>query len=109
MGNVTAVTKDSWDAEVLQVKSLVLVDFWAVWCGPCKMIAPIVEELSKEYDGKVKVVKLNTDENPEVSGRYQIMGIPTLMFFKDGKVVDKLVGALPKGQIKDKIDTLLAM
>ena len=109
MGNVTAVTKDSWDAQVLQVKSLVLVDFWAVWCGPCKMIAPIVEELSKEYDGKVKVVKLNTDENPEVSGRYQIMGIPTLMFFKDGKVVDKLVGALPKGQIKDKIDTLLAM
>ena len=109
MGNVTAVTKDSWDAEVLQVKSLVLVDFWAVWCGTCKMIAPIVEELSKEYDGKVKVVKLNTDENPEVSGRYQIMGIPTLMFFKDGKVVDKLVGALPKGQIKDKIDTLLAM
>ena len=109
MGNVTAVTKDSWDAEVLQVKSLVLVDFWAVWCGPCKMIAPIVEELSKEYDGKVKVVKLNTDENPEVSGRYQIMGIPTLMFFKDGKVVDKLVGAIPKAHIKDKIDTLLAM
>ena len=109
MGNVTAVTKDSWDAEVLQGKSLVMVDFWAVWCGPCKMIAPIVEELSKEYDGKVKVVKLNTDENPEVSGRYQIMGIPTLMFFKDGKVVDKLVGAIPKAHIKDKIDTLLAM
>lgn len=108
MGNVIAVNKDSWDSEVLQDKGLVLVDFWAVWCGPCKMIAPIVEELSKEYAGKVKVAKLNTDENPEVSGRYQIMGIPTLMFFKDGKVVDKLVGALPKVQIKDKIDTLLA-
>ncbi|MDD5434263.1 MAG: thioredoxin [Nitrospira sp.] len=108
MGNVIAVNKDSWDSEVLQGKGLVLVDFWAVWCGPCKMIAPIVEELSKEYAGKVKVAKLNTDENPEVSGRYQIMGIPTLMFFKDGKVVDKLVGALPKVQIKDKIDTLLA-
>ncbi len=109
MSNVSAVTKDSWEAEVVQNKGLVMVDFWAVWCGPCKMIAPIVDELSKEYDGRIKIVKLNTDENPEVAGRYQIMGIPTLMFFKEGKVVDKLVGALPKGQIKEKIDTLLSV
>ncbi len=108
MGNVNAVTNASWDSEVLQEKGLVMVDFWAVWCGPCKMMAPIFEDLSKEFEGRVKFLKLNTDENPEVSGRYQIMGIPTLMFFKDGKVLDKLVGALPKGQIKEKIDALIA-
>lgn len=108
MGEVMAVTKDSWDAEVLQAKGLVMVDFWAAWCGPCRMVSPIVDELSREYGGKVKVLKLNTDENPEVAGRYQIMGIPTLMFFKDGKVVDKLVGALSKSQYKEKIENLLA-
>lgn len=108
MGEVMAVTKDSWDAEVLQAKGLVMVDFWAAWCGPCRMISPILDELSKDYRGKVKVLKLNTDENPEVAGRYQIMGIPTLMFFKDGKVVDKLVGALSKSQYKEKIENLLA-
>ena len=107
MGDVKAVTKESWDAEVLQVNSLVIVDFWAEWCGPCRMVAPIVSELAKEYGEKVKIMKLNTDENPEVSGRYQIMGIPTLLFFKGGKLVDKLVGALPKAQYKDKIENLL--
>ena len=85
-----------------------MVDFWAAWCGPCQMIAPTIEELATEYTGKLKVFKLNTDENPEVAGRYQIMGIPTLLFFKDGKVVDKMVGAASKKQFKDKIDTLLA-
>lgn len=109
MADVKAVTKDTWDAEVLQAKGLVMVDFWAVWCGPCRIVSPIVDELAREYEGKVKIVKLNTDENPEVAGRYQIMGIPTLMFFKDGKVVDKLVGALSKTQYKEKIGNLLTI
>ena len=107
MGEVKAVTKETWDKEVLQANDLVMVDFWAAWCGPCRMVSPIIDELAKEYAGKVKVVKLNTDENPEIAGRYQIMGIPTIMFFKDGKVVDKLVGALPKSQYKEKIESLL--
>ena len=109
MGDVKAVTKDSWDAEVLQANGVVLVDFWAAWCGPCRMVSPIVDDLSKEYEGRVKVLKLNTDENPDVAGRYQIMGIPTIMFFKDGKVVDKLVGALSKPQYKEKIEKLLSI
>lgn len=98
----------SWDKEVLQAKGLVMVDFWAAWCGPCQMVAPVVDELAKEYDGRLNVFKLNTDENPEVAGRYQIMGIPTLLFFKEGKAVDKIVGAASKKQFKDKIDALLA-
>lgn len=109
MGDVKAVTKDSWDAEVLQANGVVLVDFWAAWCGPCRMVSPIVDDLSKEYEGRVKVLKLNTDENPDIAGRYQIMGIPTIMFFKDGKVVDKLVGALSKPQYKEKIEKLLTV
>ena len=109
MGDVKAVTKDSWDAEVLQANGVVLVDFWAAWCGPCRMVSPIVDDLSKEYEGRVKVLKLNTDENPDVAGRYQIMGIPTIMFFKDGMVVDKLVGALSKPQYKEKIEKLLTI
>lgn len=107
MGDVKAVTKESWDAEILQVKGLVIVDFWAEWCGPCRMVAPVVNELAKEYGERVKIMKLNTDENPEVAGRYQIMGIPTLLFFKEGKLVDKLVGALSKAQYKDKVENLL--
>jgi len=85
----------------------VLVDFWAVWCGPCRMVAPIVDEISKEYEGKLKVLKLNTDENPDVAGKYRIMGIPTLMFFKNGQTVDQVVGAVPKAQLKTKVDALL--
>lgn len=103
-----AVTSATWDQEVLKSPTLVLVDFWAVWCGPCRMVAPIVDEISKEYAGKVKVLKLNTDENPDVAGKYRIMGIPTLMFFKDGKTVDQIVGAVPKAQLKSKVDALLA-
>jgi len=103
-----AVTSATWDQEVLKSSTLVLVDFWAVWCGPCRMVAPIVDEISKEYAGKLKVLKLNTDENPDVAGRYKIMGIPTLMFFKNGERVDQVVGAVPKAQLKTKVDTLLA-
>ncbi len=105
---IIEITTDSWDKEVLQSSGLVMVDFWAVWCGPCRMIAPTVEELAKEYAGKVKVGKLNTDENSEIAGKYKIMGIPTIMFFKDGQKVDQVVGAVPKPQLKSKIESLLA-
>ncbi|HHN64656.1 MAG TPA: thioredoxin [Nitrospirae bacterium] len=104
---IIEVTTTTWDQEVLKEKGLVMVDFWAVWCGPCRMIAPTVEEIAKEYAGKLKVCKLNTDENPDIASRYKIMGIPTLMFFKDGQKVDQIVGAVPKPQLKAKIDQLL--
>ncbi len=105
---IVDLTSAVWDKEVVQSSGLVMVDFWAVWCGPCRMIAPAVEELAKEYAGKVKVGKLNTDENPEVASKYKIMGIPTIMFFKDGQKVDQVVGAVPKPQLKAKIDSLIA-
>jgi thioredoxin 1 len=101
------VDQASWDAEVLQAPGLVMVDFWAVWCGPCQMVAPIVDELAGEYTGKLKVMKLNTDENPEIAGRYQVMSIPTIVFFKNGQPAEKLIGARPKRQFKEIIDTLL--
>lgn len=104
---VKSVSADSFDQVVIQSQSLVMVDFWATWCGPCKIVAPVVEELAKEYEGKVTFAKVNTDENPDLASRYGIRGIPTLMFFKDGKVLDQVVGAVPKGQLKSKIDSLL--
>jgi len=104
---VLNVTTASWDKEVLEADGLVMVDFWAVWCGPCRIIAPTVEELAKEYAGKLKVAKLNTDENPEVASRYKIMGIPTLIFFRNGEKVDQVVGAVPKSQLKSMIDSHL--
>ena len=107
-GNALKVDDGTWEAEVMKAPELVMVDFWAVWCGPCQMVAPIVDELADEYAGKVKVRKLNTDENPEVAGRYQVMSIPTILFFKKGQVVEKLVGARPKRQFKELIDQLLA-
>ena len=108
MSEVQKVISADWDQEVLKANGLVMVDFWAAWCGPCKIIAPIVEELSNEYTGKLKVLKLNTDENQDVAGKYQIMGIPSLLFFKEGKVIEKLVGAMSKKQFKETIDRLLA-
>jgi thioredoxin 1 len=107
MGTVQAVGASGWDQEVLKAKEPVVVDFWAVWCGPCRMLAPIVEEIAGEYAGRLKVLKLNTDENQEIASRYQIMGIPTLLFFKGGNVVDKVVGVVPKRQIKERVDALL--
>jgi thioredoxin 1 len=98
----------NWDGEVLKSSEVVMVDFWAVWCGPCQMVAPIVDELAQEYQGKLKVMKLNTDDAPEVAGKYQIMSIPSILFFKDGQVVEKIVGARPKQQFKQVIDSLLA-
>lgn len=105
---VKAVTSGEWDSEVLKDSGLVMVDFWATWCGPCRMVAPVVEKLAKDYAGRVKVLKLNTDENPDVAQKHGIQGIPTLMFFKDGKKVDQIVGAVPEGTLKAKFDQLLA-
>ncbi len=105
---VLHVTTATWEQEVLKADGLVLVDFWAAWCGPCRIIAPTVEELAGEYAGKLKVAKLNTDENPEIASRYKIMGIPTLIFFRKGEKADQIVGAVPKPQLKAKIDALLA-
>lgn len=109
MGQALKVDTATWEGAVLQSKGLVMVDFWAAWCRPCLMIAPTIEELATEYAGRLTVAKLNTDENPDVASRYQIMGIPTLIFFRDGKPVEKIVGAASKQQFKEKIDSLLAV
>ncbi|MBI5409891.1 MAG: thioredoxin [Nitrospirae bacterium] len=107
-GAVTSVTGDaSFNQTVLQSTNLVMVDFWATWCGPCKIIAPVVEELAKEYAGRVIFAKVNTDENPDLASRYNIRGIPTLIFFKNGKMLDQVVGAVPKAQLKSKIESLI--
>ncbi len=104
---VLEVTLANWENEVLKAQGLVMIDFWAAWCGPCRIISPTVEELAKEYSGKVKVAKLNTDENSEIASRYKIMGIPTIMFFKDGVKLDQIVGVVPKQHLKAKIDSYL--
>ncbi|MBI3607952.1 MAG: thioredoxin [Nitrospirae bacterium] len=109
MGLAMKVETATWEGAVLKAKGLVMVDFWAVWCRPCQTIAPTIEELATEYAGKLTVAKLNTDENPDVASRYQIMGIPTLMFFLDGKPIEKIVGAASKQQFKEKIDSLLTV
>ena len=98
------VTDQSFQSDVLDSKTPVVVDFWAEWCGPCRMIAPSLEELASEYDGKVIVAKMNIDENPQTPTRYGVRGIPTLMIFRNGQVTATKIGALPKTKIKEWID-----
>jgi len=102
--NLLNVTNENFQSEVLESEVPVVVDFWAPWCGPCKMVAPIMEELSGEYDGKVKFAKLNTDDAREIAVKYGIMSIPTMKIFKEGEVVDSMSGAVPKEYMKEFID-----
>jgi thioredoxin 1 len=104
LANALAATDLNFDAEVLQSDLPVLVDFWATWCGPCKMVAPILEELAGEYSGKLKVAKVDVDQNPAIAGKYGIRSIPSLFLFKNGQVVEQIVGALPKPAIIKKIE-----
>ena len=107
MKNIVEGTDLNFEMEVLKSDMPVLVDFWAPWCGPCRMVAPIVEEIASEYKGKIKVVKLNTDENQNIAIKYGIRSIPTLGIFKDGKVVDSVIGAVPKQHLVEKIKPYL--
>jgi thioredoxin 1 len=107
MSSAVAVTDASFEQDVLKSDVPVLVDFWAPWCGPCRMVAPIVDEIAKEFDGKIKVFKLNTDENPNVASQYGIRSIPTLMIFKGGQKVDTVVGAVPKTTLSSTLTKYL--
>jgi thioredoxin 1 len=101
------VTDDTFELDVLQADGPVLVDFWAEWCGPCKQIAPSLDEISEELDGKMSLAKVNIDENPETPSKYGVRGIPTLMLFKDGEVASTKVGALPKSKLKEWVESVI--
>ncbi len=100
---VVQITDDNFDEQVIKKKGLILVDFWAEWCGPCRMVAPILDELAEEYEGQVTIAKLNVDENRQSSTRFNIRSIPTLLFFKDGAQVEQIIGASSKSAIKAKV------
>lgn len=102
------LTDANFKKDVLESKLPVMVDYWATWCGPCKMITSVIEELAKEYGGKIKIGKINVDENPKTATQYGIMSIPTLVFFKNGKVMEQVIGALSKAELKKKIEENLA-
>jgi len=102
------ITDDNFAAEIEQSQGLAMIDFWAAWCGPCRMVAPVVEELAKEYAGRVKVGKLDVDENQRTAVRFNIRSIPSILFFKDGKLVDSVVGAVPRAYLEQKLQAHLS-
>lgn len=104
---VIDVSDQTFENEVIKSKLPVLLDLWAPWCGPCRMVAPVIDGLAGKYDGRVKFCRLNVDENPQTAARYRVMSIPTLMFFKDGQVADTVIGAVPERILQPKIDALL--
>jgi len=104
---VVILNAENFESEVLNSAEPVLVDFWASWCGPCKMIAPIIDQLAEEYAGRIKVAKLNVDESRSVAEQYRIMSIPTLLVFKDGEVVNQAIGARPKGDLEKMLENVL--
>ncbi len=106
MAEVT-LSESNWEEEVIKSDIPVMIDFWATWCAPCRMVSPIVEEFSNEYEGKIKVGKLNVDENSSIAGKYRIMGIPTILFFKNGNIVDQVVGAVPRKILEEKVKNIL--
>jgi thioredoxin len=106
--NVVHVTDSSFENEVLKSATPVLVDFWAPWCGPCKAIAPIIDELAGEYSGRLKVVKINVDDNPQTPARYGVRGIPNLIIIRNGQVKEQIIGAVPKGNLVRAVDSAIA-
>lgn len=109
MSHPVVLNDDSFETEVIKSEVPVMVDFWATWCAPCRMIAPVVEEMAREYEGKAKICKIDVDANPMVASKYGIMSIPSILFFKGGKLVDKVVGAVPKNQLVSRLNTTMTV
>jgi thioredoxin 1 len=107
MGDLLQVTDDTFEEEIVKSDLPAVVDFWAAWCGPCRMVGPVVEELAKEYEGRIKVAKMDVDQNRETPAKFGIRNIPTLIFFKDGEVANTIIGAQPKSALEDVIKKLL--